>query len=416
MKKNNPLLVVFLTVFIDMLGVGILIPVLPLLLGEPGSPYYLLPAGFDAGQGYLMLGLLTAIFPLMQFFATPILGQLSDKYGRRKVLLVSLIGTAVGYLLFAYAIVTRNIPLLFFSRALDGITGGNISVAQAAIADVTTPDNRAKNFGLIGAAFGLGFIFGPLIGGKISDPGLVSWFNASTPFLFAALLTVINIISVWFLLPETLKFAEEKPHIKWSKALTNIRKGFLMKEVRLLFLSSFLFQSGFAFFTTFFGVYLIERFAFTQGAIGDFYAVVGICIVITQIVIVRKMASVLKEHQILKFSILATGIGVLLYLIPSVPWQLYLITPFFAAFNGLTQANLGGLVSRSVDARIQGEILGINSSLQALANTIPPVLASLVAASFSPAASIWVAGGVMVIGALIFMIFYRKPAEVGHLA
>lgn len=169
-KKSNPMLTIFLTVFIDLLGVGVLIPVMPLLLGDPTSPYYLLPTGWSTEQGYVLLGLLTAVFPLMQFFATPILGQLSDKYGRKDILLISLFGTSLSYVLFAYGIMSRNLPLLFVSRALDGITGGNISVAQAAIADISLPENRAKNFGLIGMAFGLGFIFGSFLGGKLSDP------------------------------------------------------------------------------------------------------------------------------------------------------------------------------------------------------------------------------------------------------
>src|SRR3989344_3479623 len=175
--RNKPLPVIFFTVFVDLIGFGILIPVVPLLLADPESSYFLLPKGFTVNQGYIMLGFLTAMFPLMQFLAAPILGQLSDKFGRKRILAISLFGTCLSYLIFAYAILTRNIPLLFAARAFDGITGGNIAVAQAAIADVTTPANRAKNFGLIGAAFGLGFILGPYIGGKLSDPTVVSWFG-----------------------------------------------------------------------------------------------------------------------------------------------------------------------------------------------------------------------------------------------
>lgn len=412
-NTGEPLLVVFLTVLIDMMGIGILFPIMPLLLGNPGSEFYILPGGVSEQHGYLLLGLLTAIFPLMQFLATPILGQLSDKYGRRKILLFSLFGTAIGYALFALAILMKSIPLLFVARAIDGVTGGNISVAQAAIADVTEPKDRAKNFGLIGAAFGLGFIIGPFLGGKISDSSLVSWFNATTPFILAAILAVINMISVYFFLPETLKNARtEAVNIRLGAAFGHIRKSFLMKEVRLLFLVSFLVNGGFAFFTTFFSVYLSHRFGFMQGDIGNFFAEVGIFIVITQAVIVRNMAKAFREDEILRFSILGTAIGIFLYMAPVAGWQVFMVTPYFAAMNGLTMANMRGLVSRSVGPEVQGEILGIDAAVQALAQGIPPVLAGFIASTMSPLASIYISGCVIAVGALTYMLFYRRPAKV----
>jgi MFS family permease len=217
-SRSSPLPIVFLIVFLDLLGIGILIPIVPQLLANPESPFFLLPAGWTLAQGYILLGLLVTVFPFMQFLATPILGELSDKFGRRPVLLFSLAGTCLSYILFGVAIHLRHIPLLFISRALDGITGGNIAVAQAVISDTTAPDARARSFGLIGAAFGLGFILGPYLGGKLSDP------------------------------------------------------------------------SGFTFFTTFFGVFLIDRFRFTQGDIGDFFSYMGLWIVFAQALVVRPVS------------------------------------------------------------------------------------------------------------------------------
>ena len=211
--NNKVLFAVVFTIFIDLLGIGILIPVIPQLLANPASPFYLLAQGVSIKTGYIILGFLTAIFPLMQFFATPLLGELSDRFGRKPVLAISLLGTCISYILFAIGILTKNLPLLFVSRGFDGITGGNIAVAQAAIADVSTPENRAKNFGLMGAAFGIGFILGPYIGGKLSDPNLISWFNAATPFWFAALLCFANVLSVVFLLPETHKHKKSETNL-----------------------------------------------------------------------------------------------------------------------------------------------------------------------------------------------------------
>lgn len=404
---NNPLPVVLFTIFVDLLGIGILIPVIPLLLASPNSKYYLLPGPQSLAHGYILLGYLVAIFPLMQFLAAPILGQLSDKFGRKKVLAFALLGTSISYIIFAIGILTKNIPLLFISRAFDGITGGNLAVAQAAIADVTKPENRARNFGLIGAVFGLGFIMGPYIGGKLSDPSIVSWFNATTPFLFAAMLAFLNVIFVLTLFPETLQNLQDHIQIKWTKSIQNIIRAYTYGELKTLFTTIFLFQGGFSFFTTFFSVYLIRKFAFTQGNIGDFFAYVGLWIAFTQAVITRRVNKMFTEYQVLRITLVMMGLVVLAYFLPKVWWQLLFITPFFAIFNGLSQANSIALVSRSVDATIQGEVLGINTSVAALAQSIPPILSGYLAAKIVPEATIVVASVFIVTAGLVFISFYR---------
>lgn len=400
-----------LTVFIDMLGFGILIPVIPQLLANPQSPFYLLPASMSVSQGYILLGFLTAIFPFMQFLATPLLGELSDRFGRKPVLAISLFGTAISYIIFALGILTKNLPLLFISRAFDGITGGNIAVAQAAIADVTTPENRAKNFGLIGAAFGIGFILGPFIGGKLSDPAVISWFDASTPFWFAAILAGLNTLSVAYFLPETLKVKGKNLSLHLARSVKNIIKIFYLKSLRPLFATTFLFQAGFAFFTTFFSVFLITKFAFSQGAIGNYFAYVGFWVAFAQAVVTRKVGKRFNEKQILKISLMATGFFTLLFFAPSAWWGLLLIVPFFAVFTGLSQANLTSIVSRSAGPEIQGEILGINFSVQALAQTIPPVISGFVAANTTAYAPIVIAGLTMMLAGLIFVVLYHPASR-----
>ncbi len=405
--KGKPLIVVLLTLFVDMLGYGILIPVIPQLLGNQDSQYSLLPQSYSINQGYILLGFLVGIFPLMQFLSTPILGQLSDRYGRRKILALSLTGTCISYIAFAYAVLTRNIPLLFISRAFDGITGGNISVAHAAIADISTPDNRAKNFALTGAAFGLGFIIGPYLGGKLSDPNLVSWFNTSTPFWFAAILSLINVIFVLVLFPETLrKFSDHLP-IEWFRSLKNIATAYTLKAVRIPFLTTFLFQAGFTFFTTFFSIYLIRRFNFNQGSIGDYFAYIGLWMAFSQIFITRNINKLFAEYKILRVSIIGAGVLIAAHFLPHNPHGLLFILPFFAMFIGLTQANLTALVSRSVGPDIQGQTLGINSSVNALAQAIPPVMSGYIAAALHPNAPLIVGSITLGIAGLLFIILYR---------
>lgn len=414
-KTKYALPIILATIFLDMLGIGILIPVIPLLLADPASAYYLLPAGWSIDGGYILLGFLTASYPLAQFLAAPILGQLSDRYGRKKVLILSLMGTCLSYLLFAIGIITRNIPLLFISRAFDGMTGGNIAVAQAAIADITEPQNRAKTYGLMGPVFGLGFIIGPFLGGVLSNPELISWFSAATPFWFAAILTSLNVFSVISFLPETHPNRNEKQKIDWSKSLHNILGAFRFPALKTLFGTTFLFSAGFSFFTTFYAVYLINRFNYSQGDIGNFFAYIGIWIVISQAVFTRLASKYFTEYQILRFSLIACGIMVLIHLVPRASWQLFLVVPIFAISNGLSVSNLTSLISRSADRSVQGEVMGINSSIQALAQALPPIVSGFIAARFSASVPTVVAGLLIIMGGLIFAVTYKNQAHAGVL-
>jgi DHA1 family tetracycline resistance protein-like MFS transporter len=329
----------------------------------------------------------------MQFFATPILGQLSDRYGRKPVLALSLAGTALGYLLFATGIVIKNIPLLFVARALDGITGGNLSVAQASIADVTEPSERTKNFGLIGAAFGVGFIVGPFLGGVLADPSVVSWFNAATPFWFAALLAAANTTQVLLQFDETNKHMRDVS-VQFTKGIANIVRAYGMRELRPIFIS-------------FFGVFLIHRFNFNEARIGNFFAWVGVCAIFTQVFTTRRVAARFSEGQVLKVSLFGVSAVMTAYLLVPSPLWLFLIAPISSTFNGLSLANMGGLLSRSVPPQVQGEILGIGSSIAALANSLPPLIGGFVAASIAPEAPVLAAALTMFLAWVIFTATFR---------
>ncbi len=409
MFKSKILIIIFLTVFIDLLGIGILIPVIPQLFANPLSIEYMLPMGTSINQGYLLLGLLIAVYPIGQFLATPILGQLSDKYGRKKILGLALFGTAISYVLFAIGIITKNIPLLFFSRFFDGVTGGNISIAQAMIGDVSTGENRAKNFGMLGAAFGLGFILGPYIGGKLSDPHVLSWFNAATPFYFAAILATINMLSVLFLVPETNHNLRTEA-LTWGKSISNIKRAMKMPELSSIFLTNFLFFGGFTFFTTFFGVFLIQKFNFTQGNIGDFFAYVGLWSVFTQAVVTRIAVKYFPEFKIVRWTLLGAGVMVLAYFLPNHAWQLFLIPPFFSICTGLTMANINSLLSKRAPSDQRGEIMGISSSVQALAQAIPAILSGFIAASLLPTTPLIIASIIIVCSGIAFRMLY-KPVQ-----
>ena len=406
-KKGNPLLAVFSTIFIDMLGVGILIPVFPLLV-LPHSPYRITPSGWSIADGFILLGWLSAAYPLAQFFAAPILGQLSDRYGRKIVLTVSIIGTSVSYMLFAIGVATKNIPLMFASRIVDGITRGNISVAQAVISDISNPKNRARNFGLVGAAFGLGFIFGPYVGGKLADPHVVSWFSASTAFWFTAILSAINALVVIKFLPETIKKKTTKFKIHILESFTNVIKAFTNSGLRNITPSTFLFNAGFTFFTTFFAIFLAVRFGFTQGNTGDYFAYFGVWTALVQGGLIGIISKRFKDYQVLRYSFFGAGITLLSYLlIPNGQHKwLFVIPPILALFIGLCNAFLPTIVSRVTPKEIQGESLGINTSVSALAQAIPAIIAGYVA-TINTSATVITASLLIGLSGLLFWIIFK---------
>ena len=410
------MLAIFTTVFIDLLGFGILIPVFPLLI-SPGSPFRVTPEGWSFTQGLIMLGWLQAIYPFCIFVAAPILGQMSDRHGRRPVLAASIFGTSVGYVLFAIGISTANIPLLFAARALDGITGGNLAVAQAAIGDVSTNENRAKNFGLLGAAFGLGFIIGPYLGGRLSSPdasfyGLFdtpSWFGATTPFWFAAIIALANGVSVLVTFPETLKEKFHGGRIKMGRSINNVVAGFKSDRLRVILATGFLFNAGFTFFTTFFGVYLRNSFDFSSAKIGDYFALVGLFIAFSQAVVVARVAKKLADFKVLRFSLFGTAAMMLVYFLTptSSSAYLYMVIPFFTFFNGLTMANMGSLVSRSAEPGQQGQAMGIYSSVQSLAQVPASILVGYITSGINSSQPLLVSSVCIGLGGFVFATMFR---------
>lgn len=376
-NAKKSILPIFFTVFIDLLGIGIIIPILPAVILNPSSGLVPMDLSFSARS--ILYGFVVACFPIFQLFGAPILGVLADRYGRRKVLVASLIGTLLGYVLIAVGILTHNILLLFWGRSIDGFTGGNISIAQSAISDISDHTNRAKNFGLIGMAFGLGFILGPYLGGVISDPATVSWFNFETPFWLAAIMTLINILMVLVLFPETLQ-QTAKGRIDALAGFRNIAKAYQIRQMRMMFLVVFFLTIGFNFFTQFFQVFLIGKFQFTQSQIGMLFAYMGIWIAIAQGAIVRPLTKRFTPVQILSWSSLLLALTFPLLLLPSKVIWIYAIIPFVAVLQGLTQPNSTAIVSGLCDRRSQGQILGINQSVTSLGQAVPPIIAGFVTA------------------------------------
>lgn len=407
MKKKNPLVSIFITVFLDLLGLGIVIPIAaPLLLSVSEG---MLPATMPFSTRSILLGLLLGIFSIAQFIGAPLLGTLADKYGRKKLLMLSVAGTLAGYLLFAVGIVERNIVLCFVSRALDGFTGGNISIAMSAIADVSEEKDKARNFGLIGMSFGLGFILGPFLGGILADPHLVSWFNFSTPYWFTSVLSIVNILVILTLFPETLRNRKDT-RVSLTTGFKNFGKAFRDVRLRSIFGVLFLTVFGFNFFTQFFQVFLIQKFRYSVTDIAYLFGYIGLWLALTQGVLLRPLTKRFKPTPLVSASVLLCAFAFPVLLLPSQSWWLYVIVPLIAIFSGVNTPNLTALVSAEAGPEDQGSIMGMRQSVQSVAMAIPPIIAGFIT-TLDISLPIWAAACFTLAGWLVFeLVFKRHPA------
>lgn len=403
-KSKYVLLPLFLVVLLDLAGVGLVIPVIAPLLLDPSTN--LLPPATNDANRIFVIGFLTSLFAIGQFFGAPILGALSDRHGRKSILIFALIGRSIGYLIFALGIAIHNLPLLFFSRFVSGFSAGDIAVAFSATADLSHPSEKAKNFGLLGMAFGIGFIIGPFLGGKLADPTVVSWFNNTTPFIFASIVTILNVNLVLFMLKETLR---QKIHSKITplSGFTNLRKAWAMTEMRIIFLVIFFLMFGFSFFMQFFQVFLVQKFDFRQSQIGDIYAFLGLSTALAQGLIVRPLSKHYSPQSILSYSALGLALALLLVLLPTKSQYLFLVLPLVATFQGLTNPNSIAVVSNLASEEIQGEILGIRQSIVSISMAIPPFIAGIIA-GFNINFPLIVASFSVFISWLIFIFFFKN--------
>ena len=406
---RRPLAVLLFAVFVDRLDFGVLIPILPLLFASPSSPYYLLDGPESLDTGYILLGLLGAGYAVSAFLAGPILGQLADRHGRRPLLMVAFAGSTASYVLFGLGIVWQSIPMLFASRIVDGLTGGNVLVAQSALADLTEPDDRARVFGYFSAMLSLGFVFGPLAGGLLSDPEVVSWFTPSLPFWIAAGLGVLNLALLWRLFPETLEEPDDA-EVSAGLAFRRVKEAFERPNLRAAYLTELLFLAGFTFFTTFFNVLLVERLGYDQSDIGLFFTALGAGFFVVQTLLVEPIRQWLGAVWTLRIALFGIAGTIAAIAFVQETWQLYALVPLFALTNGVVGPNLAALVSRQASDAEQGRVLGIRSSVQSLGRSGPPFLAGPLAAVGSAATPILVGAGLAGVAAATFSGLVRVGA------
>jgi DHA1 family tetracycline resistance protein-like MFS transporter len=344
---SRPLLIIFLTILVNLIGFGIIIPLLP---------FY----AQTFGASPLMVGLLFASFSLAQLFASPVLGAWSDRWGRRPVLIFSLVGTVVSFVMLAVA---HSLAMLFAARIVDGLSGGNITTARAYIGDIATDENRAKSFGMLGAAFGLGFIIGPALG------GLFARISYTAPIWAAAAITVVATVVAWWWLPETVHRVNAVSGSPW-RALGDLSHR---ADLRLLFTIDFLYWGSFAVYQTTFALFGARRFGFDATHTGYLLAAFGFLGVLVQVGLVGPVVKRLGETQTLVIGLIfaATGWGGSA-MTHSLPLFIALLVPG-ALGIGLCNPSLVSLISGAAGRNEQGRVQGAAGALESLGRTIGPV-------------------------------------------
>lgn len=379
--RRSPLVFIFITVFIDLVGYGMVIPLLPFFVQRQ-----------DAGA--TAAGALGSLYALMQLIAGPILGALSDRYGRRPVLLICLLGTSIAYLMLGFA---NSLPLIFIAIMIDGITGGNLSTAYAYIADVTTNENRARGMGLVGAAFGLGLMAGPAIGGLLSAYGL------SVPAFFACAIALSNVTFGFFVLPESLPPEKRTPMDTWRALnwLSQLVAVFRISTIRLLLLATFTLNLAFSGLQTNFPLFSQARFGWDATRNGIFFAFVGVCAVFVQGILYGKIQPRVGEKRLVIIGLILMIISLAAVAIARNDWLMYPIVALGALGSGLSIPSITGLVSRSVSSGEQGRLMGGTQVVLNLALIFGPLIAGLSFERIDVAAPYWL-GSMFAIIALVF--------------
>jgi len=405
---NKRLFSVIFVVFIDLLGFSLILPLLP---------YY----AEKYGATQLVVGLLVASYPAMQLIGAPLLGRLSDRFGRRPILLASVGGTFLGFVLLGLADPIGNalaksfspqsanlfvLAILFLSRIIDGLTGGNLSVAQAYISDVTDVQSRSKGLGLIGAAFGLGFIIGPATGGLLSQWGY------AVPAFAASALSFINLLLIYFWLPESLTAEKraEMPDKRAPVTLDALLKALQRPFSGSLLITRFFFGLAFAIFQTMFAAYALQKFQLTARDTGFVLTYVGVLSVFVQGFLIGLLTKAYREDVLITISVIVMAFALLGWaLAPSVFWLIVVLTPT-AISGGVLNTLLSSTLTKAVQPQEIGGILGFSASIESSTRIVAPILGGVLLQSVGA----WTPGafGAVVLTALsvyVWRVIYDHP-------
>lgn len=392
MKKAS-LIFIFITIAIDMIGIGIIIPTLPDIMRRFSS---------DQSEVSQLFGLFISVYAFMQFLASPLLGALSDLFGRRPILLNSLLIAAIDYLFMAFA---PTLPLLFVGRILAGTTGASMTVAMAYIADISTKENRSTNFGMIGAAFGVGFIIGPAIG------GLIGHWGPQYPFIVAAILNLINFLFGLFILPESLPLEKRRKFaISQLNPFKSIKKILLLQGLFPLFAALFFFVLAGQTHPSIWTLYTEFRFQWTPQQVGTSLAVIGIASAIAQGFLTRLIIPRWKEYKTVVICAAVQFLGFIAWGTANQGWMMFVIL-ILTFWSWVFGPALQSLISSQAPNGEQGELQGSVVSIQSLAAILNPIITTQLFSRFTnpnssiiiPGAPYYFAAAMCLIGLIIIL-------------
>lgn len=372
-KKTISLILISLVGFIDIMGIGLVYPMFASMLFQ--GDCQMLPSDTSNGVRGTCLGILLAMMPITQFFSAPILGMLSDQKGRKKILIPSLAVGVLGYVLAVAAVDMENLLLLLLSRVAIGISAGTAAVVGAALADISTPEDKAKNFGLLNMAMGLGFTVGPFLGGILSSTSVWIIEGYSLPFALAGIMTLINFILVIFLFQDSYAPKTDAGHLSLSLGIRNIKKAFHVQGLQAVFLAVFLACVGWSFYWEFAPVTWITEYGFSTATIGNFYAYGAAVYALSCGLLIRPIVSRFSNQHVLCFALAGCSISIAMLLFHVSDIWLWFYLPIQQFFIALFWPTASAVVSNSVSEDMQGETLGVLQSVDSLAFALSPLIA-----------------------------------------
>ncbi|MCH9755740.1 MAG: MFS transporter [Gammaproteobacteria bacterium] len=396
------MLPLFLVLLIDGMGLGLLFPILNTIIIEPSAAFLAFDTSFGVRNFYY--GLTIGIFMICWFFGAAILGDLSDSIGRKKSLMICLMGAFLGYFLSAVAIFMHSFSLLIAGRIIAGFTAGSQPIAQAAIVDISSDEDKARNIGFILLAVSLGFVLGPICGGLFSNPNLVPWFSLETPMYFAALLSLVNAFLLYFMFNETLVKTPEKININWQHAMQVLIAAFKHPSIKQYSVVLLVMIFGWSNYFSFISPYLSSTYHYSVMRNSLFLAVLGLGFSLGCGYLVGFFIKWFEYKRIVVVGLLITAALVFLILLIRTEWLVWVTTLFIGMSLSVAYSVLLTIFSDQVDDSEQGWVMGVTGSIMALCFGLTSIFTGLIAQAGASLPMLLASMGLLVSALLLFFI------------
>lgn len=399
MTSRLQLFIICFVGFLDHMSIGLVFPIFAALLFD--NNVHLVPPETSIEMRGFLYGALLALTPLAQFFSSPLLGAHSDRVGRKPALRIGISVAIAGYALAVVGMQMGSIALLLIYRLMVGVSDGSAAVAQAAIADISTEANKARNFSLFNGALGVGFTIGPFFGGLLSDASLSPWFGFTTPFAVTGCLCVINLIMIQIFYPDSSVKKSDVTYNVWD-GLYNLKRAFQWKGLRTLFAATAAFSFGWAFYSEFIPVTLMNEFDFNTTQIGQYFAYNGIWYALSAGILTAPLLRRFGPEQLAIKTLFITSAYMLIFLLFDSAFYLWFYIPVLMFLLAIVFPTMAALVSNATDSDKQGQVLGVYQSVSAFAFGISPFFGGSIIAAY-PDLTIWGGSLAMLLSGIIFL-------------